>query len=360
MRSQKVTMQTLADELKISRATVSYVLAGQARQKKIPPETEARIREAAWKHRFVPNYWARSLARQDRSGVGLLFPDATMNATQDIVAGIQSVLEKAREASPGTGTDGIATAHGSFLSITCWDAERERAELDALLGKRIAGLICLPGLANAAHYLALRKNRFPMVYVTDKLDGDDEYFVMIDGADAVHKIFDHLESLGHRRIVVIGPDGASPTTEERYAAVRVRLERLGVAASEGLVSGKTGQEETIFAAVDRVLGRPAERRPTAILGINDTVAYQIMHQVMSHGLTPGKEISLAGIGDMQMSRYQMVSLTTVQERRYEFGRIAATLLLDQINGAELGEGAATGLRIKGELVVRRSSGAVPQ
>lgn len=346
-------MQTLADELKISRATVSYVLAGQARQKKIPPETESRIREVARKHQFVPNYWARNLARQDKSGVGLLFPDATMSSTQDVVSGIQSVLEKAGEG------DGSAT-HGSFLSITCWDSERERAELDALLAKRIAGLICLPGLANAAHYMALRKNRFPMVYVTDKLDGDDEYFVMIDGADAVNKIFDHLESLGHRRIAVIGPDGASPTSEERYAAARVRLERLGVAANEGLVMGKTGQEETVFAAVDRLLGRPAERRPTAILGINDTVAYQIMHQVMSHGLTPGKEISLAGIGDMQMSRYQMLSLTTVQERRYEFGRIAATLLLDQINGVKPDEDAVTGLRIKGELVVRRSSGVAPR
>jgi len=342
----KITMQTLADELNVSRATVSYVLAGQSQLRKIPPETERRVLDAAKSRGFVANYWARVLAKQDRSGIGLLFPDATMSSTHEIVQGIQSVFNERGSDQPPI---------GSFLSLWFWNPQQERRELDSLLSKRVAGLICLPGFYNSRYYEKLKKQNFPVVAVTDRLPGETENYIMLDGKDAHQKIFRHLTSMGHKHIAVIGaPAKESVASADRYEGSRIELEKMGLDPAKWIVYSKTGQEETVFTAVDEALAlRPA---PTAIVASNDSVAYQIMHHLMYLGLTVGKDIALTGVGDFSPSRYQMCSMTTVQERRYDYGRLAAQILLDQIEGRS---GPVPGIQMKGELVVRRSTSCRP-
>jgi LacI family transcriptional regulator len=335
-------MQTLARELEVSHATVSYVLSGKAAEKKIPPETVRRVMEAARKHSYVPNYWAQSLARQQRSGIGLLFPDLRFDSVHDFVSGVDGVLHESPDPQVG---------RSLFLSVWFWDPQRERDEIEALLSKQIAGLICQPHEVNAEFYRELRQRGFPVIFVAESLKGFQDNFVMIDGSDAVGKVLQHLVSLGHRRIAVIGPDGPSVTHDERYAAARQRLQKLGADTDPRLmIFSKTGQQETVFTATDRILSM--DPRPTAILGINDPVAHEVMHQLTCRGLKVGEDIAVAGIGDIGLSRYEMCSLTTVQERRSEMGRIAAELLLDQTAGRS---GPVPGIRVKGELIVRRSS-----
>lgn len=338
----RVTMQTLARELNLSHATVSYVLNDKAEEKKIPPETVRLVLEAARRHQFVPNYWARSLARQKPSGIGIVVPDLGFGTAQEIMQGIHTVLkENAEEGAP------LST----FLSVWFWDSALERIEIESLLAKQVAGLICLPNQANADLYRSLRDRGFPLIFLTDTLESETENFVMIDGDDAVRKILSHFVSLGHRRIALIGPDNPSVTNAERYAAFAKYTRQFHADPDPALIiRSRTGQEETVHWAIDQALA--LQPRPTAFLAMNDTIAYQMMHQLTVRGLQVGTDVAIAGIGDLPFSRFEVCSLTSVQERRIEFSRLAARLLLDQITHKS---GPVPGLRVKGDLIVRRTS-----
>ncbi len=340
--ANRVTMQDLARELSVSHATVSYVLNGKATEKKIPPETVQRVLQAARRHRFVPNYWAQSLVKQQPRGIGVLFPDLRISSAHETVEGIDAMLQESAE-------DGLVQT--TFLAGWFWDTRRERREIEALLAKQVAGLISIPHRDNLPFYQELRDRGFPVVFVCDTLPGFDDNFVMLDGPDAVRQLLDHLAQLGHRRIALIGPDGPSVTQEERYAAARQYFAETATDPTELMIFSKTGQEQTVYDAVDRALALTPP--PTAILAINDAVAYQVMHRLFERNLRVGRDLALVGIGDLYFSRYAMCELTTIRERRYDFGRSAAAILLDQIAG---NSGPTPGRRIRGDLLIRASSG----
>ena len=72
MKKNVRTMWEIAQELGVSRTTVSFCLAGNAAKHKIKPETSERIIAYAEKVGFTPNAMARNLVKGESNTVGLL------------------------------------------------------------------------------------------------------------------------------------------------------------------------------------------------------------------------------------------------------------------------------------------------
>lgn len=75
MASTKPTMKSIAEDLGVSRSTVSFVLAGEAERRRINPETAERILKRAQALGFRPNYFAQALNTRKTGAIGLVFPD---------------------------------------------------------------------------------------------------------------------------------------------------------------------------------------------------------------------------------------------------------------------------------------------
>ena len=69
-------------------------------------------------------------------------------------------------------------------------------------------------------------------------------------------------------------------------------------------------------------------------------------------LVPGKNISVAGFDNRNMSQYLKPSLTTVQIPLVEIGRKSAELILNQINNADVFEAQQTFVQC--EIIERNS------
>ena len=70
-------------------------------------------------------------------------------------------------------------------------------------------------------------------------------------------------------------------------------------------------------------------RPTAVFCMSDEMAFGAMRALRSHGLQPGRDISLIGVDGHHMS--ELLELTTVEQPVYDMGRIAAESLLVQLH-----------------------------
>jgi DNA-binding LacI/PurR family transcriptional regulator len=108
-----------------------------------------------------------------------------------------------------------------------------------------------------------------------------------------------------------------------------------------------------YEAMNRLLDLPEDRRPRAVVAINDPAAFGAMKAIEEHGLRIPKDIAIVGFSDDIRSELMPTPLTTVRQHAYEVGKRAAQQLCAQIEGVSRG---VDQIIIKTEQVIRRSCG----
>ena len=92
--------------------------------------------------------------------------------------------------------------------------------------------------------------------------------------------------------------------------------------------------------------------PTAVFAMSDEMAFGAMKAMRSHGLQPGKDISLVGVDGHDMSEF--LDLTTVVQPVQDLGRIAAEALVLQLRSPGV-EVSTDSIRLPTQLIVRGST-----
>ena len=81
----------------------------------------------------------------------------------------------------------------------------------------------------------------------------------------------------------------------------------------------------------------ADPRPTAIIYSNDLMAIAGMSAAFARGLRIPEDLSVVGWDDITVSQYLHPALSSVAQHPFDDGRMAATLLLEAIEGKQFDE-----------------------
>ena len=157
--------------------------------------------------------------------------------------------------------------------------------------------------------------------------------VTIDDAQAARLATQHLVNLGHERIGVIG----GSNSQKQFTAETQRLLGFSEVMQENGLEVSAGLESfgyfTIAGGEQAMTELLSQRKPpSAVFCMSDEMAFGALRSLRSHGLQPGRDISLVGIDGHDMSEY--LDLTTVAQPVTDLGRIAAEAVLVQIRGDE--------------------------
>lgn len=138
-------------------------------------------------------------------------------------------------------------------------------------------------------------------------------------------ITQHLIELGHREIIVVGPERAAgeqnPNFIHRVEGYRRALEEQGIPYRENYIVWGSQQPEQLREQLGRALSlRP---RPTAIFCLNDATADIVIDRLQGFGLRIPQDISIAGFDNHEISR----PVTTIQQDFYGVGRYGAEMAL---------------------------------
>ena len=87
-----VTIADIAREANVSIATVSRVINGT---KAVSPELKQRVMETVEKHHFMPNTFARGLAKDESSMIGVIVTDISNNVISTTIKGITMCVRSA-------------------------------------------------------------------------------------------------------------------------------------------------------------------------------------------------------------------------------------------------------------------------
>jgi DNA-binding LacI/PurR family transcriptional regulator len=353
-----VTLQTIADQLGVSRTTVSNAFS---RPDQLSDELRARVLSAAAELDYRgPNPAARTLRRGRAGAIGVVLTDSLEWAFADpynveFLGALAGEAEAARHslllipAPPGHDqADGVRSAVvDGFCVYTLHD------------GHPIVGeVLC---------------RNIPTVFVDGpKVDGHQ--FIGIRDRAAMRELTGHVLGLGHRALGVVAfrlrPDNFSGTpSKTRIAAADFRVTRERLAGVFDAVRTARTQHATVevYEAMGNTpaAGRDAatvllssRQRPTALLCLADQLALGALEAVDALGLSTPEDVSITGFDDIAAAAD--AGLTTIRQRAAEKGREAGRYL-----AAAAADEPPVGRKkrdviLAHEVIERTSTGKAPQ
>lgn len=335
--SPYVSMKDIARACGLSVMTVSRALRDTH---VVNPQTRERVLAEAHRTGYVPNRLASSFGRQKTMSVGVVIPDIDHTFFPALIKSIEATLG----------------AEGYHLLLCCsYDRiDKEKGEIQALLERRVDGIILAPASTRQSHEAVARVQAMncPLVFVDRLIPGLQADAVTVDDYEGACQIVTHLIDQGYRTIAhIAGPEGVW-TAEERLRGYRQAMARAGLAVrADAIVRGGMTVADG-EAAMERIASRT--RLPDAVFCGNDPLAVGAYKVLRRHGLRIPETIGLAGFSDILEAEIMEVPLTTMAQDAGLLGEEAARLLLARI-GESGRHGAAIHKIIKSRLVVRRSS-----
>jgi len=331
------TLEDVARLAQVSTATVSRVLNTPDR---VRPETRARVAAAVAQLGYTPHFGARALASNRTHTVGAVIPTME-NAI--FARGLQAMQEAFADA-------GVTL----LVATSNYDAAREAAQISALIGRGVDGLILIGEARDRTVYALLERRGTPFVLVWSWRADMPWPAVGFDNCAAAREIAERVLDFGHRQVAMIaGIRDHNDRARARVEGVRDALAARGLAlAPEALIEAEYSLDAGAEAA--RVL-LARDPGPTALICGNDVLAAGAMLGIRAAGLTVPRDISVTGFDDIELARLLDPPLTTVHVPHRRMGQAAARLLLDLVTGA----GQVESVIIRTDLVMRGSLAAPP-
>jgi DNA-binding LacI/PurR family transcriptional regulator len=318
-----------------SPATVSRALRGLPG---VSAKTREAVERAASSLGYTPSPWATALTTGRTNAVAIIAPWVSRWFFSAVIEGAQDVL----------------TQHGYDLMLYPFGVD---GRLDAhSLSKRVDGVLALNVPLAHQSIGALSDLGVPIVTLGSALEGISS--VLVDNVLVGQLAGQHLVDLGHRRIAFFGDeDGAAhgfPVAVDRHRGFDTTLCAAGIEPDPTLVYSTGFSINGGEAALHRCLGQFHDgQRPTAIFAVSDEVAMGVLHAARLHGLRIPDDLSVIGVDGHDFA--YLFDLSTISQPVRDQGRIAARLLLEQVNSADQ---VPTAVNVGCELIRRGSTGPV--
>jgi DNA-binding LacI/PurR family transcriptional regulator len=346
---ESITLQTIADAMKVSRATVSNAFN---RPDQLTPELRVKILAKAKELKYGGPDAAATVLRKGRTDtIGVIFTESLAYALTDPVAlaTLQGIAKETEEAE---------------IRLLLIPTAADRCDISPVRDAVVDSFILWALPDSDPQRSAALGRRLPVVIVDGEPDPEAAW-VGIDDRGGLEELVRGLTELGHRRFGVItwplAEDGYSgfadldrrnsvyAAARERFDGVRVAVECAGIDWADMPVyeCQINTQENGVRAAAALLdLARP----PTAVLCMSDLLAFGAMQTALARGLAIPGDLTVTGFDDIPAAARSDPPLTTVRQPFADKGSAAARFLLEGWSGAP------PRLEFSTEVIWRQSAG----
>ena len=332
-----ITIRDVAAAAGVSTATVSRALRGLPN---VDGETRERVKKIASSLDYVISPSASRLASGRTGSIAVITPYIARWFFSEVIAGAESVMQQA-------GMDLL------LMNVGDYQNGGSRIPPTPRIRRRVDGILIVALPPQDPDLESIVNLGMPTAMIGGVIPGID--CVVIDDVAAAREATEYLISLGHSRIALIsGKSGAARFTagsqrERGYRAVMaehslVEDPMLEVSGHFTIEGGESG--------MDALLNQL--NPPTAVFAMSDEMAFGAIRSLRTHGLEPGRDVSIVGIDDHPMSSY--LGLTTIAQPVADLGKKAGERLLVQLAGSDSLGGNDRVTQLPTELMVRSSTG----
>lgn len=313
-----VTIRDVAREAGVSTATVSYVLNDSRR---VADETRERVLQATQQLGYRANITARNLQASETRLIGYSWRPAPIDQYNPI---IDKFLQAIAEAAARHDYRILA-----FPSMSVQDEVAAYTEM--MLVGQVDGFILTNTNFDDERVQALFQNRFPFVSFGRANPDWDFIWIDVDGAAGTLAATRHLLAQGHRRIAFLAWPEKSQTGHYRRQGYLDGMCEAGLAVDPDWVQLAGNFHDESYAAAQRLLALPAQRRPSAIIASSDLMALGVLNAGWDAGLEVGRDLAVVGFDDAPIARYMRPALTSLAQPVNEIGERLVTMLIDTLH-----------------------------
>ena len=335
---RKVTREEIAHKAGVSATVVTWVINGQAIEKRIAPHTIKRVQAVAKRLNYEPNVWGRALRAQSSKILGFV----SSNLTDPNASEIIKCLERAARPR-GYGLmlldlheyaakeiDAAATPHMQFCDGFILNV-LENAYLEALK----------TGILANRPYCVIGKN----------MQIEDEPSVEVDNMRGAEMAIHHLAGIGTKRLGIIADEHTQRFSQERMKGCKHAIAALSFAHVQ-TYRRRTGEKD-FTAGVNAVNAWAAEgQMPDGIFAMGDLIAMGALSTLNAGGFSCPDQTAVVGFDDTPFAQYMSPPLTTVAQPYDQMAEAALQMLTALMAGKTLQQRQ---ILITPELRVRHST-----
>ena len=329
-------MKDVASLAGVAVGTVSNVLN---HPDLVRPLTRARVEAAMEELGFIPNGSARQLRAGRSRCLGLVVLDVTNPFFTEVARGVEDYAQ--------------AAGYAVILCNSDEAVDKERRYLRVLEEQRVRGILITPVHGRSPELRRIRDRGTPVVLL-DRPGSPTQCSVAVDDRRGGEIAVTHLLGLGHRSIALVnGPTAIRQCADRRRGAYHA-VERAGLDPATVLIEVPVPAMNPRggAAAADDLL---RDGRATAVFCANDMLALGLLRKLSQAGVTVPGDLAVVGYDDIEFAADAAVPLTSVRQPKYQLGRAAAELLLDEADRPT--EHEHSRIVFTPELVIRSSSGS---
>ncbi len=330
------SIREVAERARVSLGTVSNVLN---HPEIVAEETRKRVQQAIEEIGFVRNGSARQLRAGYSQYIGLIVLDVTNPFFTEVARGVEDAANEA-----------------GFIVILCNSddsLEKEGHYLHVLEEHRARGLLITPVLSDASYLQRVRQRGISVVLLDRPSRIRDLCSVAVDDVRGGELAAAHLLEQGHERLAFVNGPLSIRQCADRRRGVRRAVKAAGLDPEQAVVEIATPMLNTKEgeASVEKLLASPV--KPTAVFCANDLLALGVMRGLAKRGFSIPGDFALVGYDDIEFASILSTPLTSVRQPKYQLGRAAAELLLDEAMHPETHQHKQ--VMYQPELIVRESS-----
>jgi LacI family transcriptional regulator len=292
----------------VSQSTVSRALRGLPG---ISAKTRIEIERAAEMLAYVPSEAGRSLSTRRTRAIGVVAAELTNPFFPELVEPMRAEFERL-----------------GYRVLLIPDSSEAPLEIDRLADGTLDGVILTTVMLGSQlpHNLAARQ--IPFVLANREIDGIDADTVVLDNQLGGQLVASLLADLGHVRVAaILGPPDTS-VGRDRGIGLRQGLSDRAIALLPSRVRSGPFTYEAGYRSTLDLLATPEP--PTAIFCGNDVIAFGACNAAAARGLTPGRDLTIVGFDDIEMSAWDLFQITTVNGDMVGMAERAAQLLIQRI------------------------------
>ncbi|WP_347549128.1 LacI family DNA-binding transcriptional regulator [Pseudalkalibacillus hwajinpoensis] len=313
-------IKDIAKQAGVSTATVSHVLNNTGR---VGESTRQKVLEVINELNYKPNKIAKSLKIKKTSTVGVIAEDVTVFNTPDIIDGINEIAENS---GLGILLSNLRIYKKMGIDFSQKEHMKELLSIafDEMVKNQVDGIIYIGTYTRDVTDVIPANIPLPVVYTYCYTSNELDYTVNYDDEFAAYEATRHLIDSGHKEIALISGIIDSIPSHERFNGYRRALMDYGIPLNPSFVKTGDWEVDSGFILTEELLN--LAKKPTAILALNDLMAFGSINAAKNRGLHVPDDISIIGFDNREFSAFTTPGITTMSIPLHQMGEKSMDML----------------------------------
>jgi len=316
MIKKKLSIVDIANKLNISKTTVSFILNGRAREKRISEELVERVLKFVKEVGYKPNSLAKSLRTGKSHIVGLMVE----NIADPFFANIARYIEDRA----------YKNGYRIIYCSTDNDADKTRDLIGMFRDRHVDGYIIAPPVGVEEDIAELLKDDLPVVLFDRYFPGIDCSYVVTDNLDSTYTATEYLVEQGYKKIAFI-------TLESHQTQMQARLDGYKKALEQNNLDSYI--KEVVFNQETKYMLEPIadflksnKDLDAIIFGTNriGTCGLKVIHNM---GIRVPDDIAVISFDDHDVFELYSPSITAIAQPVEEIAANTINILLSKLDSS---------------------------